>query len=151
MCSCFMLTCQVAEHLKRRAMGNRMASGSNFGNWDPQLTDFAAYTSSTFEPGMTSLQGIPHRSLLAHLSEAATALKEQQKQLQQHRGPGGQRGAGGLFRICQPPGTSAAGMAGPEVPVVYKQWHPEVTVLFADICGYTAMSNSVEPEQVCSG
>lgn len=32
--------------------------------------------------------------------------------------------------------------------VVYKQWHPNVTVLFADIVGYTALSQEVEPEQV---
>jgi hypothetical protein len=28
------------------------------------------------------------------------------------------------------------------------QWHPEVSVLFADISSYTAMSTQVEPEQV---
>lgn len=35
-----------------------------------------------------------------------------------------------------------------DVPVVYKSWHQAVSVLFADIAGYTAMSTSVEPEQV---
>jgi class 3 adenylate cyclase len=33
---------------------------------------------------------------------------------------------------------------------VYKQWHPAVSVLFADISSYTAMSQQVEPEQVGS-
>jgi class 3 adenylate cyclase len=35
-----------------------------------------------------------------------------------------------------------------DVPVVYKQWHSAVTVLFADISSYTAMSTQVEPEEV---
>jgi class 3 adenylate cyclase len=33
-------------------------------------------------------------------------------------------------------------------PVACVQWHPEVSVLFADISSYTAMSTQVEPEQV---
>ncbi|KAG2440999.1 hypothetical protein HXX76_003852 [Chlamydomonas incerta] len=40
------------------------------------------------------------------------------------------------------------GAAGGRSAVVYKQWHPAVSVLFADIVGYTALSQSVEPEEV---
>jgi hypothetical protein len=32
--------------------------------------------------------------------------------------------------------------------VLYKQWHANVSILFADIVGYTALSQQVEPEQV---
>jgi class 3 adenylate cyclase len=44
--------------------------------------------------------------------------------------------------------SSEGPLGGGEVPVVYKSWHPAVSVLFADISGYTALSTSVEPEQV---
>jgi hypothetical protein len=33
--------------------------------------------------------------------------------------------------------------------VVYKRWHSGVSVLFADIVGYTSMSKELIPEQVC--
>ena len=32
--------------------------------------------------------------------------------------------------------------------LVYKQWHPAVSILFADIVGFTTLSKEVEPEQV---
>ena len=33
-------------------------------------------------------------------------------------------------------------------PLVYQQWHPAVSILFADIVGFTTLSKEVEPEQV---
>ena len=32
--------------------------------------------------------------------------------------------------------------------LVYQQWHPAVSILFADIVGFTTLSKEVEPEQV---
>ncbi|KAG2450447.1 hypothetical protein HYH02_004949 [Chlamydomonas schloesseri] len=45
-------------------------------------------------------------------------------------------------------GTPGGTAGGRSTAVVYKQWHPAVSVLFADIVGYTALSQSVEPEEV---
>jgi class 3 adenylate cyclase len=42
--------------------------------------------------------------------------------------------------------TQAGACEVPEGPLVYKQWHSNVSVLFADICGYTAMTQQVEPD-----
>lgn len=42
--------------------------------------------------------------------------------------------------------TRAGTCEVPEVPLVYRQWHSNVSVLFADICGYTAMTQQVEPD-----
>jgi hypothetical protein len=125
-----------------------MSNISTFCTREPQSTDGFNKASPALDPAKMSCGGIPHKSLLAHLSETATALKEQQILLQQQRGPGGQRIDSGIERVCQQARTAAAVSSSQEMPVVYSQWHPEVTVLFADICGYTAMSTSVEPEQV---
>ncbi|KAG2443734.1 hypothetical protein HXX76_002080 [Chlamydomonas incerta] len=53
-------------------------------------------------------------------------------------------------------GGSASGMAGgaaaagaaDKFEVPYKQWHSAVSVLFADIVGYTTLARSLDPEQV---
>jgi class 3 adenylate cyclase len=69
------------------------------------------------------------------LSETATALRAQQQEVA--------KTVGNLPDMKDKPQ-----MNGFETPVAYKQWHAEVSVLFADISGYTAMSTQVEPEQV---
>ncbi|GIL54945.1 hypothetical protein Vafri_10637 [Volvox africanus] len=38
--------------------------------------------------------------------------------------------------------------AGSSETIVYKHWHPQVSVLFADVLGYTRLSCEVEPEVV---
>jgi hypothetical protein len=81
----------------------------------------------------------PHHPLLHKLSEAASALKAQQQILHQQQGNG---------KRLPSMGGSGQGVDAFRVPVVYRQWHPEVTVLFADVASYTSLSTQVEPEQV---
>jgi hypothetical protein len=43
---------------------------------------------------------------------------------------------------------AAADSAAAAAAVAYKQWHANVSVLFADVQGYTELADKVEPEQV---
>jgi len=43
--------------------------------------------------------------------------------------------------------AAAAANPGMGLPVMYKKWHANVTVLFADIVGYTALASKLEPEE----
>jgi hypothetical protein len=45
-------------------------------------------------------------------------------------------------------GSLAADGAAAAAAVAYKQWHANVSVLFADVQGYTELADKVEPEQV---
>ncbi len=47
-------------------------------------------------------------------------------------------------------GGSVVTMLTP-VGLVYQQWHPNVTVLFADVVSFTPMSQAMEPQQVGAG
>jgi class 3 adenylate cyclase len=76
-----------------------------------------------------------YQPLLCKLSETATALRVQQEEVA--------KTTGNLPDLQEQPK-----LMGFETPVAYKQWHAGVSVLFADISGYTAMSTQVEPEQV---
>ncbi|KAG2500679.1 hypothetical protein HYH03_001445 [Edaphochlamys debaryana] len=56
-------------------------------------------------------------------------------------------GPGSASGLAAPSPTATPTMT-PPVDVPYKQWHTRVSVLFADIVGYTNMARSLEPEQV---
>jgi class 3 adenylate cyclase len=96
-----------------------------------------------------------HQPLLTRLSEAASALREQQVLLQQQESQQPRASTSSHGRrssTAAADGDRLSSLKGDsEVPVVYKQWHPAVSVLFADISGYTALSTQVEPEQVRCG
>jgi hypothetical protein len=97
-------------------------------------------SSAPESPHASPAASSPHHPLLHKLSEAASALKAQQQLLlQKHQG-----NAKGPPALDSP----GQGVDSFRVPVVYRQWHPEVTVLFADISSYTSLSTQVEPEQV---
>ncbi|KAG2498869.1 hypothetical protein HYH03_003061 [Edaphochlamys debaryana] len=64
-------------------------------------------------------------------------------------------GSGDTPTTVGPPGGSTGGALGTGenfapmlIDVPYARWHGAVSVLFADICGYTATSQALEPEQV---
>ncbi|GFR47149.1 hypothetical protein Agub_g8840 [Astrephomene gubernaculifera] len=57
-------------------------------------------------------------------------------------GSAGDGGGGGSCQQQQAADSAAA------AAVVYKEWHPMVSILFADIVGYTNMSQQVDPEEV---
>jgi hypothetical protein len=77
-------------------------------------------------------------ALPGKLEAAATTLREQQEKLLQAQNGGDPGSLPKRLRY----------VSCDSVPVLYKQWHPAVSVLFADISSYTAMSQQVEPEQV---
>jgi class 3 adenylate cyclase len=81
----------------------------------------------------------------AKLEEAASTLKAQQEKLLEARQ---QRAGRSLSNSRMQMSRRVLRISCDAVPVVYKQWHPAVSVLFADISSYTAMSQQVEPEQV---
>ncbi|MDF2810390.1 MAG: hypothetical protein K0S56_1421 [Microvirga sp.] len=53
-----------------------------------------------------------------------------------------------LKAIAELPGTERAGEAGPLPPVEAKGAHRQVTVLFADLTGYTRLSNELDSEEL---
>jgi class 3 adenylate cyclase len=140
----------VAEHLRRRVISARSASMTLSVSGLDQMTQQQRPAHYWQQPATPQGEGLPgprrsgsfvpdspHQGLLSRLSEAASALRSQQQQLQQ---------AGGSEQQQVQPRLPASehGAFG----VAYKSWHPHVTVLFADIAGYTAMSTDVEPEAV---
>lgn len=54
----------------------------------------------------------------------------------------------GIQRQLHTAGSISTLEADAHVAVAYKQWHANVSILFADIVGYTALPQQVEPEQV---
>jgi class 3 adenylate cyclase len=113
---------------------------------------------SAFDPMHDSHPSPPQLSRLASPSTASHDHhhhRSQQLQQQQHEEElqEGQREAlpsSSLRRGSSVNANNRSSLPGVDydAPVVYKQWHSAVTVLFADISSYTAMSTQVEPEQV---
>jgi hypothetical protein len=100
-------------------------------------------------------------SILQKLSEAANTLQLQQEQLKKEEAHVMHLGvptsataieerptASSMANVRKGRVRRASACSPIGVAVVYKQWHPAVSVLFADISSYTQMSQQVEPEQV---
>jgi hypothetical protein len=132
----------VAEQLRRRVIHGNAAR--------------------TFQKqGSISGSGDNPESILQKLSEAASTLQLQQEQLKKEEAQVCQLGmlraasasaeqstASSMASVRKGRVRRASACSPIGVAVVYKQWHPAVSVLFADISSYTAMSQQVEPEQV---
>lgn len=67
-----------------------------------------------------------------------------------HRPPARTNSMQQLIDAARQAGCTSAGGAAADgaAAVAYKQWHANVSVLFADVQGYTELADKVEPEQV---